>query len=55
MKFNRADRKAEKALDALIDLQSDYMDEIQKAEVIYELQAAIDTVNRIRTSLSLKY
>uniref|UniRef100_A0A6M3LSC8 Uncharacterized protein n=1 Tax=viral metagenome TaxID=1070528 RepID=A0A6M3LSC8_9ZZZZ len=51
MKIIRASRKVEKAIDALIDLQQDYMDEITAAEVVYDVGTVLDTLNRISTAL----
>lgn len=51
MKYILAGKKADKAVDALIDLQQDYMDEVLGAKVEYELSQALDLINQIRTAL----
>ncbi|KKM08042.1 hypothetical protein LCGC14_1727860 [marine sediment metagenome] len=51
MKYIRASRKVEKAIDALIDLQQDYYEECQRAEIEYEVQITLDTLNRLNTAL----
>ena len=54
MKFNRAEHKAEKAIDALIDLQQDYHDELSKAEGLYETERALDLIRSVISKLSNK-
>ena len=51
MKIIRASKKIDKAIDALIDLQQDYNDEMMKAEVGYDVQTTLDTLNRIRNQI----
>ena len=53
MKYTRALHKAQKGIDACIDLQADYMDEIQKAEALHDLQIALDCLNSICTLLMI--
>ena len=54
VKFTRALYKAQKGIDACIDLQCDYQDEIQQADVLYDLQIALDALNNIASSLMMK-
>ena len=53
MKIIRAGRKVERAIDALIDLQQDYTDEVMAAKVTYELGIVLDTLNRISTAIDM--
>ena len=53
MKFTRALYKAQKGIDACIDLQADYQDEIQEAEALSDLQRALDCLNSICTLLMI--
>lgn len=54
MKYTRALYKAQKGIDACIDLQTDYMDEIQRAEAVTDLQRALDCLNSICTLLMIR-
>jgi len=47
MKYTRALHKAQKGVDVCIDLQSDYLDEIEQAEALSDLQRALDCLNSI--------
>lgn len=49
---SRAERKVEKATDALIELL-DYPEVLEKAGVAYEVQIVIDKLNSIGTSISM--
>ena len=53
MKIVRASKKLDKAIDALIDLQQDYADEVEAAEVTYDLAITIDTLNRMSTAIDM--
>ena len=53
MKQIRASKKIEKAIDALIDLQQDYNDECQKAEILYDVQTTLDKLNEMSTKMDL--
>jgi len=48
----RAERKLEKAVDAMLDLL-DYPDVLAAAEVSYEVQIIIDKINSVRTSVGM--
>jgi len=51
MKYIRAESKVAKAINALIELKEDYNEEVIKAEIAYDLEIAIDTLNRLSTAL----
>ena len=54
MKYTLAGKKIDRAIDALIDLQQDYNEEAQQAEILYDLQTVIDKLNGMNASLDMK-
>ncbi len=53
MKFTRALYKAQKGIDACIDLQGMYMDELQQADSMTEVQRALDCLNAVCSKLMI--
>ena len=54
MKYIRASRKIERAIDALIELQQDYNEECQKAEILYDVQVTLGKLNEMSTKIDMK-
>ena len=51
MKIVRASKRVDKAIDAILDLQQDYGDEVTKAGVGYDVGRVADMLNHISTAI----